>query len=364
MILKERKKREKSSKVGKIMIYSLVPIARLCLISDEDANYRVFSIVSYFLVLVIIGVPIWWFTTRVYRANLPLAEIDALKSDVSSIEKDYGIPLSLDYDILISLVHPDPGNLQIDLNGKSIDERLQPFLNKLSPVAKFIVKSQWLFATDLGVVPTKISEEYILEENKLSQVITPLESKLWSNISPRPVINLVIYFSPCSTLLYIVDKDKNKINSNAFLSPRWGGIYILNPDENSCNLKQFKPDLPSIINVFSSQIMQLLKVNNLSNSEGILQFKIRKTNELLLSTHRTLKSLAQLLSEISSIVISDDVGERIHDAVINAQFAEIDLEKGRIDDALEKSKIAFAKAEAAFGDPSLLALLYFPEDQK
>lgn len=314
--------------------------------------------------MVIIGIPIWWFTTRVYRSNLPLLEIDALKSNMSIGEKDYGIPLSLDYDILISLVHPDPGNLDIKLNGESIDAKLQPLLEKLSPIAKFIVKSQWIFLTDLGISPRKDSNEFLLEENQLSHVITPLETKLWSNISPRPVINLVIYFSPCSTPIYIIDKDKNKIKSNAFLSPRWGSIYILNPDENSCKSKEFYPDVLSITTVFSTQITQLLKVTDLTNLEVMSEFKIRRANELLLSTQRTLKSLAQLLSEISSIVISDDVGEKINEAVKNAQLAEIDLQLGKIDDALEKSKIAFSKSEAAFSDPSLLALLYFPEDQK
>lgn len=315
--------------------------------------------------LVVIGVPIWWFTTRVYRANLPLTEIDSLNTDIgSSIEKDYGIPLSLEYDILISLVHPDPGNLEIELKGEIIDAYLHPFLKKLSSVAKFVVKSQWLYLTDLGVTPTKVSNDYVLEENQLSHVITPLETKLWSNISPRPVINIVVYFSPCSTPLYIVDKQKAKLESNAFLSPRWGGIFILNPDKESCSKKQFKPELQLILGVFSSQLKQLLKVNNLTDTEDIREFKLSKAKELLVSTYRTLKSLAKLLSEISSIVISDDVGEKINDAVANAKLAEIDLQHGRIDEGLEKAKIAFAKSEAAFGDPSLLALLYFPEDQK
>lgn len=314
--------------------------------------------------LVVIGVPIWWFTTRVYRASLPLSEIESLNTSIGSTEKDYGLPLSLEYDILISLVHPDPENLEIDLKGEIIDANLQPFLEKLSSVATFVVKSQWLYLTDLGVTPTKISDEHVLEENQLSHVITPLETKLWSNISPRPVINIVVYFSPCSTPLYIVDKQKNKLQSNAFLSPRWGGILILNPDKESCNNKIFKPELNSIVTIFSSQLKHLLKVNNFTDAKDIREFKLRKANELLLSTHRTLKSLAKLLSEISSIVISDDVGEKINDAVENAKLAEIDLQFGKIEEGLEKAKIAFAKSEAAFGDPSLLALLYFPEDQK
>lgn len=331
---------------------------------EDEANYRIISVLSYFVVLVVIGLPIWWFTTRVYRANLPLEEIDALRLEFDDIEKDYGLPLSLEYDILISLVHPDPENLAIELQGELIDANLKPVLNKLNAIAEFVIKSQWLYLTDLGVPLTKVSDYYVLEENQLSHVITPLETKLWSNISPRPVINLVVYFAPCSTPLYILDKQKNKLASNAFLSPRWGGIFIMNPDKKSCESKKFVAELQPILSVFTTQIIHLLKVNNLTNSDNLKEFKVRKSNEMLLSSHRTLKSLAELLSEISSIVISDNVGEKINDALKYANWAEKLLNDGRIDDGLEMAKTAFEKSEAAFSDPSLLALLYFPEDQK
>jgi phosphatidylinositol glycan class S len=40
------------------------------------------------------------------------------------------------------------------------------------------------------------------------------------------------------------------------------------------------------------------------------------------------------------------------------------LKIGQLDQAFNESKKAFLSAEAAFMDPSLLALLYFPDDQK
>ena len=44
--------------------------------------------------------------------------------------------------------------------------------------------------------------------------------------------------------------------------------------------------------------------------------------------------------------------------------AERLLSSARMEAAYERSLAAFAAAEKAFFDPSLLALLYFPEDQK
>lgn len=277
--------------------------------------------------------------------------------------KQFGVPLSLDYDILITLVHPDPNDIQIDLNGEDIDRNLQPFLKQISPIADFIVKSQWLYLTDLGVNPRKISDHFALRESELPHVISPLETKMWSHLSQRPTINLVLYFSYCSTPLYIYSDRNIKVQSNAFLSPRWGGIYIVNPDKNSCETKRFKPDLSLVVSTFITQIQHLFRIDN-TEPKGIKQLKIRKTEEMVDSTRRTLKSLAQLLSEISSIVISDEVGEKINIAVEDADLAQEYLQKGDIDLALKHSKVAFSNSEAAFSDPSLLALLYFPHDQK
>jgi len=89
-----------------------------------------------------------------------------------------------------------------------------------------------------------------------------------------------------------------------------------------------------------------------------------RTVEQLTSAKLTLQSLSQLLSEISNIVINDDVGDSIYQAVDRVERAAKLLKIGQLDRAFNDSKEAFLSAEAAFTDPSLLALLYFPDDQK
>ncbi|KAJ8958943.1 hypothetical protein NQ318_019713, partial [Aromia moschata] len=329
---------------------------------EKEADYRIYSVLSYFVVLVIIGFPVWWYTTRVYRANLP---IDEMYKGVYSnrANKEFGIPLSLEYDILVSFVHPDPASLTIDVSGREIDRNLQPFLKILSSVTNFIVKSQWLYLTDLGVFPQKILDHYALRENQLPHIISPLETKLWSHLSPRPTLNLVVYFPQCSTPLYIYNDKNEQVKTNAFLSPTWGGIYIVNPDNSSCEAKVFQPNIQQIVSTFVTQLQHLFKMSGLSE-DNVRELKIKKAEEMLDSTRRTLKSLAQLLSEINSIVISDEVGEKISIAVENADQAETFLKNGDVDNGLRHAKVAFSHSEEAFSDPSLLALLYFPQDQK
>nr|CAH7744489.1 unnamed protein product [Callosobruchus chinensis] len=339
--------------------------------SSEDKNnkkqtaavdYVIINILIYFLVIVVIGIPIWWYTTRVYRAHLPLDEIlERATPDISN--ETFGLPLSLEYDILITLVNPEPEQLNIILDGEELSMYYQAFLNQISSVNQFVFKSQWLFYTDLGLTPSKVDNHYEVTEKQLPHIITPLETKLWSHLSARPTVNFLVYFAPCGKPLVIRNDKSEKRQVTAFVSPRWGGILVMNPEKSACESKTFIPDKQYIVSTFVTQIIHLFKIKSLKE-EDVETFKIERIKKMIHSTHRTLKSLAQLLTEISRIVISDEVGQKISVAVDNVKLAEGYLRKGEIEESLEHAKIAFSTSEAAFSDASLLALLYFPEDQK
>lgn len=86
--------------------------------------------------------------------------------------------------------------------------------------------------------------------------------------------------------------------------------------------------------------------------------------EQLTSAKLTLQSLAQLLEEISNIVITETVGNRIKTALDLIHLSAEKLLNGNLMEGFSLSKESFVTAEKAFTDPSLLALLYFPDDQK
>lgn len=85
---------------------------------------------------------------------------------------------------------------------------------------------------------------------------------------------------------------------------------------------------------------------------------------LIHSAQSTLNSLIQLLGGISYIVINDQVGREITNAYQEIVAAKICLAEGELKCAVVHARNAFISAEAAFFDPSLLALLYFPDEQK
>jgi GPI-anchor transamidase subunit S len=63
-------------------------------------------------------------------------------------------------------------------------------------------------------------------------------------------------------------------------------------------------------------------------------------------------------------VINDEVGVAVNDAYDQILLAKHSLLENDLDNAVLYAKKAFVSAERAFFDPSLLALLYFPDEQK
>ncbi|XP_011164889.2 GPI transamidase component PIG-S [Solenopsis invicta] len=306
-------------------------------------------------------------------------------------------PASPAYDVLITLVNPDPQKLKIDWNLKTVtEEYMQPFLDELSILSNFSVKSQWLYLLPLDMNPRRVPDSspsrrhFALRESVLPQLVTPLEKKLASQVSLHPCINLVVYMVPCDSAplhIYTRSGHRSRTDSNveAFLSPRWGGVVLINPPSEICdNAREDEavtviPEETAIVGTFLAQLRLLLGIPEMKSINGatavpLVGLKSRdweidsllrfRTVEQLTSAKLTLQSLARLLKEISNIVITDIVGNRINTALDLVHESAEHLRRGDLERSFILSKEAFIISEAAFSDPTLLALLYFPEDQK
>ncbi|XP_043501320.1 GPI transamidase component PIG-S [Polistes fuscatus] len=306
-------------------------------------------------------------------------------------------PASSAYDVLITLVNPDPETLQINWDLQAMtEEYIEPFLDQLSMISNFSVKSQWLYFLPLSVnlitVPDSSwkGKHYALVEDVLPHIVTPLEKKLASQVSLHPCINFVAYVVSCDNApLHIYARKGHKLKTDgdveAFLSPRWGGVVFANPPSEACeaaaygNVTTIVPDEATIIGIFLAQLRLLLGIPEMKPISSVtvvplVGLKSRdwevdallrvRAMEQLTSAKLTLQSLAQLLTEINRIVITDVVGNRIKIALDLVERSAELLKNGDLMNGFMLSKDAFITAEEAFSDPTLLALLYFPEDQK
>jgi len=99
-------------------------------------------------------------------------------------------------------------------------------IQKLKNFAEFSVRSQILYYVKLNFRPKLNTETNIYEVSydQLPVVINPVESKLTSFVSQNPVLNFIVYVSPCSSNpMQILNEDGSFIDSNGFFVPQWGG---------------------------------------------------------------------------------------------------------------------------------------------
>ncbi|XP_043860944.1 GPI transamidase component PIG-S [Dromiciops gliroides] len=313
---------------------------------------------------------------------------DRLPEDKVSLDKRRPLKSSLGYEITFSLLNPDPKSHEVhwDIEG-AVENYVQPFLSLLSAVGNFSMDSQILYYAMLGVTPRfdPATSSYTLAAHSLPHVINPVEARLGSRAaSLYPVINFLLYVPErAHSPLYIQDKDGARVATNAFHSPRWGGIMVYNVDPGAYNTTKYpvkvNVDMLPVMEVFLSQMRLLFGIphpempaNFLLGSppsEGLRSWEVdrllwARTVENLVTVITTLTSLAELLDKIGNIVIKDDVASEVYRALDAIQEVVVELASGNLESAFHISREAVTASEKAFFDPSLLHLLYFPDDQK
>lgn len=175
-----------------------------------------------------------------------------------------------------------------------------PFLNGLSTIANFTVKTQWVYQVEIHnpqkQIPdeSKLSRHYAIQEDALPHVITAFEKKLGNQISNDPAIHLVVYVPPCGLApLRIYRKDGSRASTNnveAFTSAKWGGIVLANPSEDAI-AKCLENSLDKADIYISSQDVM-----------PVLLFQLRKNFDLENNVHRA--SLSFQLTSLTLFVYS------------------------------------------------------------
>ena len=287
-------------------------------------------------------------------------------------------------EIAFSLANANPFDFTVDWNIKeAIEDNLKPFLKELAFFGPYVVTSQVLNFVDVGISPKKSKKEgYFYTKKMLPLLINPLQTRLSEYTSNNPILNFILYVPPNSDMPL---KIRNKGNNHkAFLSPRWGGVVIKNIDLDSIDTSENETvrhvdiDVKEDMKMFVLQFRELVGLSykatkgrtvSAFDRRGVMKWEVyhlllSETVSNLKKSTSTLVSLTELLEKISNIVIRDDIKELIEAAVSNITDSKNFLEDGQIEKSFNSSRAAVFNSEKAFYDHSLLALLYFPDDQK
>jgi phosphatidylinositol glycan class S len=292
------------------------------------------------------------------------------------------------YHLSLTLLVADPEFCHVQWNIEdSVKSLLNPFLKHLggSSFANFTIESQVNYYTNLKLPVRRDGERKYVSVTYLPEAISRAEAKLASHISQLPDVNFVIYIPKREEYpLYIKSLDGSYSNSNAFLSPQWGGVVVYNPKEanstkGESEMVEAMLDMESVMPVFLVQLRALLGIPEWKPTPGVhvpplpanelhdwqLHRLLRKkVIENLLTASSTLTSLVKLLDKVQNMVISDQIQQLVEMSVSAIYESTELLQEGNLKEAYGESVKSLSRAEAAFFDQSILELLYFPDDQK
>jgi len=307
---------------------------------------------------------------------------EADKESMRSLRRCFG------YDVTFTLFNPQPDMLRAKWNiVGAIEKYLGSIVATFSDFAQLNVKSQFLHYVGLGVLPKRdpVAQCSVLPFDQLPHIINPIEAYLGSHVSNNPNINFIVYIpTRDQSPLKIYDESGKPSTTNALFSPRWGGLFVYNVDTPSSLDNITLPittevNMKDVMSVFAVQLRLLLGINSaVSSGDVTMQSSGRKVVsdweldswlrerciENLATSSSTLRSLTELLDRIQNLVINDDIGNQVKNALRHLRESREHLEKAQLKSAFISSREALKASEKAFFDPSLLELLYFPEDQK
>jgi len=270
---------------------------------------------------------------------------------------------------------------------EAAEEVLGPLARRLRPVFNLSLDSQVLHFADLAVTPEwdATAGAYTLASSTLSDFIN---SKEWSQLdltsSVTRTLHLLLYLpSPETSPLHIIDASGARLVPGAFLIQGYGGVVVLErgrTPEDAGTLDAATLRAP--LHTFAGQVRRQLGLDLPASSlvralpdpaTGVPQWQlsalVRKMARVrMASAAQTLRTLKNLIEDIPNMVIRDEIASQVVGAISHLERAHeawsSQEEGGGFEAAAAAAGKAISASEQAFFDPSILSLLYFPDDHK
>ncbi|KAJ3050492.1 hypothetical protein HK097_008555 [Rhizophlyctis rosea] len=292
-----------------------------------------------------------------------------------------------EYQVTFSLLNGDPtdANVSWDIQN-GIDYFILPFLNTISKLSNFSVSSQIQHYAALPIEPEVYPSSFCLRPHMLPHFINSAEWNLASTVAKGTPLNFVLYIPPKSqTPLVLLRSDGQPHPTNAFLIPRWGGIVVRDPPTSD---RLSLDDLHPIMEIFLAQLRGLLgvKETRISNAGVLLEGTsityesernigvtawehdrlIReRTVQNLVDAVTTLNSLGKLIEAGENMIVLDEIRTKVLTSLTSIHHCHKALQNSSNPTlAYSHSRTAILNAESAFFDPTMVSMLYFPDEHK
>ncbi|KAJ3678321.1 hypothetical protein LUZ60_002124 [Juncus effusus] len=298
------------------------------------------------------------------------------------------VPVGSDGNLVLSfsLLNSDPNDWIYDWDFERTGEfLLEPVLEALGPIANISVESQVLYHAPKSAISywdDKLGG-YVLNTGDLPFFVSSNEWHLDTSLSASgrsKVLQFVVYVpSAIECPLYIRTPNGEALQTNAFISPMWGGVVIWNPP--ACKAHLVRDTLPSqelekIMETFIGQLRLLFGLSSnhvapnehsnfkfVSSERGFTQWELdllyrQHTYFNLLSCTTTLESLSRLVESLPRMIVKDEIGKQVELSLEAANLAQKNISLGMSNSSALSAIQARALAEDAFFHPSVMSISY------
>ncbi|GAA5909268.1 hypothetical protein JCM8208_005627 [Rhodotorula glutinis] len=355
-------------------------------------------VVAAFWAAILVGLPLWWTTTSLERRQLPEQRIHdwaeswseripraAAAGDSADEADSRVVKYSPHIKLVFSLLNQDSaaGGAVLSWDAHELLSRhIRPLLSSLSPLHTFTVETQVQYFAPLAVPVhhEEGREGAHVEEHDLRAFVNNAQWNLASGDTLDPVLHFLLFVpSPKNRPLRIHDSDGAE-TTPAFITPQRGGVVILNPaaapdTPRSAPLALSPADFAPSFRLFGAQLRTLLGVSPSTSHPSSAPRTLvptalehtalvrRRLREAAHDSVDSLEALVTLASRIPNMRISRDVQGRVGEALDQLDAAALTaLALPAL--ALSHASTAQRLAAEAYFDPSMLALLYFPDEHK
>ncbi|WFD28686.1 GPI transamidase component [Malassezia nana] len=264
---------------------------------------------------------------------------------------------------------------------------LRRILHALAPVHEMELESQIQWYAPLEFAPqAETVNETTVYTASMEEVRVFINSPQWSLASydtPTTSVALdertlhFVLFVPhdAHSPLYVRNDTGSLVQQPAWIVPQWGGVVVWNRDSSVRTAPTMTlNELQEPIRLFSQQLAILLGMDleaELADDQEAWHFAVeglqwRRTLDMARGVVETLASIDRLVRKISNLGVNAKVRDTFTAALDKLDACKESLQgaESSVPTAMKHASEAYRLASQAFYDPSMLAMLYFPEEHK
>ncbi|KAA1083213.1 GPI transamidase component [Puccinia graminis f. sp. tritici] len=262
----------------------------------------------------------------------------------------------------------------------AIELYLEDLLASFAPLHNLTCQTQILQHSPLAFEPTVVANgdhtTYVVEQEELKAFINDADWNLASSVTMEPVVNFVLWVpSPNHRPFKIRRTDGTFDSDGSFIRPQWGSVVIYNPDEKSMSSDGVPrlgvTELARPMQIFRHHLLSLLGlVDNLETPEqralALDAIVRRRIVENSLEAINSMQVIVKLVDDQTNMRVSMEVQNQVKGALASLKSAQEELMKaeGSLWKAALHADESKTLSSTAFFSPTMLSLLYFPDEHK